>query len=63
MSFDDDDPVVFGIRNHALVVPVACLSWTVEQREPVGLQSSGESIDRRSRAHLDADVRIAKELL
>jgi hypothetical protein len=38
-SFGDNNPVTFGIRDHALVVPVARPSWPIEKWEPVALQS------------------------
>src|SRR5437899_8991470 len=61
-SFGDNNPVTFGIRDHALVVSVARPSWPIEKREPVALQSLCQGVDRGPRAQLHPKVCVPNEL-
>ena len=61
-SFGDNNPVTFGIRDHALVVSVARPSWPIEKREPVALQSFCKGVDGGPRAQIDTQVCVPNEL-
>src|SRR6266446_7904717 len=61
-SFGDDNPVTFGILDHALVVSVARPSWPIAKREPVALQSFCKGVDGGPRAQLHTQVGIPNEL-
>src|SRR5713101_6819742 len=61
-SFGDNNPVTFGIRDHALVVSVARPSWPIEKREPVALQSPCKGVDGGPRAQLHTQVCVPNEL-
>src|SRR5881396_2001173 len=61
-SFGDNNPVTFGIRDHALVVSIAGPSWPIEKREPVALQSLCKGVDGGPRAQLHTQVSVPDEL-
>jgi hypothetical protein len=61
-SFGDDNAVTFAIRDHALVISVACPSWPIEKREPVALQPFSNGVDGGPGAHLHTQVRVPNEL-
>ena len=61
-SFGDNNPVTFGVRDHALVVSVARPSWPIEKRVPVALQSFCKGVDGGPRTQLHTQVYIRNEL-
>jgi hypothetical protein len=60
--FRDNNPVTFRIRDHALVVSVARLSWPIEKRESIALQSFCEGVDGGPRAQLHTEVCVPNVL-